>query len=92
MNKPDEDARKHGLSRKKMFCARKNKFSLNMQAVSNCGGASADCIAFEASDLYIDLKNGLLHDDLTLYGDNAYVNKSYMATSISNVSGGGEDI
>ena len=39
MDKPDEeDARKCGLSWKKVFCARKNKFGLKMQAVSDCHG------------------------------------------------------
>jgi hypothetical protein len=67
-------------------CARKGKFGLNMQAVCDCrgqifdlsinyGGTSADCIAFEASDLFGDLENGLLHPSLSLYGDNAYLNK-----------------
>ena len=32
-----------------------------------------------------------MHDNLTLYGDNAYVNKSYMATPFLDVSCGGED-
>ena len=83
-----------------MLSARKGKFGLNMQAVSDCcvqildlsinyGGASADCIAFEASDLFEDLENVLLHPSLSLYGDNAYLNKSYMATPFPNASGGG---
>jgi hypothetical protein len=104
MNKPSEkDAKICGLSRKKMLCARKGKFGLNMQAVSDCrgrirdmsinyGGASADCIAFEASDLFNELENGLLHPSLSLDGDNAYLNKSYMETPFPNVSGGGEDV
>jgi hypothetical protein len=88
MNKPSEkDAKKCELSQKKMLCARKGKFGLNMQAMSDCcrqifdlsinfGGALANCIAFEASDLFGNLGNGLLHASLSLYGDNAYLNKS----------------
>ena len=105
MEKPSQiDAQESGLSRKKLLCARKNKFGLNMQAVSDCRGrildlsinygrASADIIAFEASDLYDKLEKGLLRNSrLALFGDNAYVNKCYMATPFPNVSSGGEDI
>ena len=104
MEKPSQiDAQECGLSQKKLLCARKNKFGFNMQAVSDCrgmildlsinyGGASAEIIAFEASDLYDKLEKGLLHNSrLALFGDNAYVNKSYMATPFPNVSSGGED-
>ena len=68
MEKPSQiDAQESGLSRKKLLCARKNKFGLNMQALSDCrgrildlsinyGGASGDIIAFEASDLMTNWK------------------------------------
>jgi DDE superfamily endonuclease len=104
ISKPTEkDSKRSGVSRKKLFCARKGKFGLNMQAVSdrrgrildmsiNYGGSSSDCLAFEASDLYRRLEDGLLTDDLILFGDNAYINSKYMATPFPNVSGGGEDI
>jgi hypothetical protein len=63
-----------------LLCMRKNKIGLNMQAVFDCrgrilemsinyGGASANIIAFEASDLYDKLENSLLHNSgLTLFG------------------------
>ena len=58
------------------------KFGLNMQAVSdvhgrildfsiNYGGASSDCLAFEASDLFQKLENGILDEGSTFFGDNA---------------------
>lgn len=102
--KPSEkDARRSGVSRKKLLCARKGKFGLNMQGVSdlrgrfldisiNYGGSSSDCLAFEASDLFRRLEDGLLAENLILFGDNAYINSKYMATPFPNVSAGGEDI
>ncbi|KAL3772835.1 hypothetical protein ACHAW5_009512 [Stephanodiscus triporus] len=91
--------KKAGVDHKKFLCGRKHKYSLNCQAVSDCqgciidisikyGGASSDCMAFEASDLHKWLKNGLLHQDapsnnerFVLFGDNAYLN------SFTNVGG-----
>lgn len=98
-----KDSKKAGTDRQKLFCARKNKFGLNMQAVSdvrgrildfsiNYGGASSDCIAFESGDLYKKLERGILRDGLVLFGDNAYLNTEYMATPFPNVSRGAEDI
>jgi len=103
IGKPSEkDAKRAEISRKKLFCARKNKFGLNCQAVSDrrgkildisikYGGASLDCLAFEASDLYQRLNNGLLADGLVLFGDNAYLNTSFMATPYPNAKAGTED-
>jgi hypothetical protein len=81
-----------------LYCV-KGKFGLNDQAMGNIngnildlsivyGGSAADCVAFEASDLYHRLKNCLLKDGLVLFGDNAYLNSTFMvATLYSNVSG-----
>jgi len=55
------------------------------------GRASSDCLAFEGSDIFQDLESGLLHDDLVLFGDNAYLNSKYMVTPYLNVSSGGKD-
>lgn len=76
---------------------------MNCQAVSDCrgrildisikcGGASSDCLAFEASELHSRLENGLMHQDgdndrFVLFGDNAYLNTAYMATPFTNVAG-----
>ena len=88
---------------RKNSCGRKNKFRLNCQAVSDChgrilnisiiyGGSSSDCLAFEGSDLHNWLENRLMKKDgnkprFVLFGDNAYLNSSYMATPYPNVSG-----
>ena len=104
MLKPSlKEAEKCGVDQKKFLCGRKHKFGLNCQAVSDCrgrildisiknGGSASDCVAFEASDLYKRLENGLMHQDgdnrrFVLFGDNAYLNTSYMATPFTNVSG-----
>jgi hypothetical protein len=55
------------------------------------GGSTADCLAFEASDLCKRLRNNLLAPGLVLFGDNAYINSEYMATPYPNVSGGSKD-
>jgi hypothetical protein len=103
IHKPSEsDAATSGCGRKKFLCARKHKFGLNCQAVSDCrgrildisityGGSAADCIAFEASDLYTRLERGLLAPGLVLFGDNAYLNTFFMATPFPRVSSGCRD-
>ncbi len=87
----------------KFFCARKRKFALNCQAVSDCRGrildisircpgSSSDLYAFEMSTLYQKLQNeNFLAPGLCIFGDNAYVNTPYMATPYPNVSGGDKD-
>jgi len=102
-HKPTEkDAAKAGVGRKKFVCGQKGKFGLNCQAISDLrgrildtsieyGGASSDCLAFEGSDIFQHLESGLLHDDLVLFGDNAYLNSKCMVTPYPNVSRGGKD-
>jgi len=93
--KPTEkDASAAGIGRK--------KFGLNCQAVSDVsgrilyisivyGGASSDCMAIEASDLFRQLEDGLLHKSLVLFGDNAYLNSHFMVTPYPNVSSESKD-
>ena len=84
------------------FCGRKHKFGLNCQAVSDrrgkfldlsihYGGSSSDSLAFEASDLCTRLESGLLSDGLVLFGDNAYINRTYLATPYPNIGGGSKN-
>lgn len=103
MLKPSQrEAQEAGVDQKKFLCGRKHKFGLNCQAVSDCrgrildisikyGGASSDCLAFEASDLHSRLESGLMKQDgdnerYVLFGDNAYLNTAYMATPFTNVA------
>jgi hypothetical protein len=98
----EEDVAMAGCGRRKYFCGRKGKFGSNCQAVSDVRGwildlliglpgASSDCIAFEASNLYERLEGGLLKKGLVLFGDNAHLNTRYMATLFLNVSSGSKD-
>ena len=91
-----------GIGQQKFFCGRKSKFGLNCQAVAdvrgrfldisiNYGGALSDLLAFEASALCHRLEKGLLAPNLSLYGDNAYLNSPFMATPFPNVSKGPKD-
>ena len=87
----------------KFMCGRKHKFGLNCQAVCdvNCKfldmsiifpGSTSDCLAFEGSNLFWRLENGLLHDNFCLYGDNAYINTKYMAMPYSEQCGSDKDV
>ena len=78
-------------------CGQKGKFGLNWQAIYNVcgrildisivyGGASSDYLAFEGSDIFAQLEAGLLHDNIVLFNDNAYLNSHYMVTPCPNIS------
>jgi hypothetical protein len=54
-------------------------------------GSTADCLAFEASDLCFRMEKNLLKPGLVLFGDNAYLNSRYMAMPYPNVSCGSRD-
>ena len=55
------------------------------------GGSSSDLLAFEGSPLRVLLeKEGFLAPGLCIFGDNAYVNRNFMATPYPNVSGDSE--
>ena len=88
MLKPSKrEVPKAGYDQKKFLCARKHKFRLNCQAVSDCrrqildisikyGAFSLDLLTFEASTLYRCLEDGLMKKDgekerFILFGDNA---------------------
>jgi hypothetical protein len=97
-----KEATSAGIGQGKFLCSGKHKFGLNCQAVSDCcgcildifikyGRSSSDLLAFEASDLFHPLENGLMKKDhnkprFVLFGDNAYLNTSYIATPFPTVS------
>ena len=68
MQKPSlKEVQRVGVCQKKILCGRKHKFRLNFQAVADVNGRildisvvygalAADCVAFEASDLYSRLE------------------------------------
>jgi hypothetical protein len=55
------------------------------------GGALLDCLAVEGSDIYHQLECSLLHENLILFGDNAYLNLKFMVTPFPNVSSGSKE-
>jgi hypothetical protein len=84
------------------FCLPKGKFGLNCQAISDVccrildnlivhSGAMSDFLAFKGSDIYQQLECGLLHDNLVLFGDNAYLNLHFMVMPFPNVSRGSKN-
>ena len=103
IHKPSKkDCLEVGCDSGKFMCARKKKFGLNCQAVCDVRGrildisimypgSTSDCLAFEGMSLFRDLEEGLLAPGLCLFGDNAYLNSTYMATPYSGVSGGTKD-
>jgi len=103
IHKPTKKEQEHSSTdAAKFLCSRKNKYGLNLQGVADSrgrildfsivyGGASSDCIAFEASNLWKRLEKGLLKPGLVLFGDNAYLNTPYMATPYGNVGPGAKD-
>jgi hypothetical protein len=86
----------------KFYCSRKAKYGLSMQAVCDASrrfldvsilqpASASDYLCFVVSDLCRRLDEGLIDNELCLFGDNAYVNKSYLATPYSNVGEGSKD-
>ena len=55
------------------------------------GGASPNCLAFEGNEIFAQLEAGSLHDNLVLFGDNAYLNSHHMVTPYPNISIGSKD-
>jgi hypothetical protein len=93
-----KNATRVAVDQKKFLCGHKYKFDLNCQAVADVNGKilniskaygalAADCVAFEASDLFARLEDGLLQNGYVLFGDNAYLNSFFVATPYVNVSG-----
>jgi len=79
-----KQGKKVGVDQRKFLCGRKHKFGLNCQAIADVNGkildisvvygaSSADCVAFEASDLHAR-EDGLLQNGYVLFGNNAYLN------------------
>jgi hypothetical protein len=97
IQRPSEtECERLGVGSGKFFCARKHKFGLNCQAVCDCRGrildisvvfpgTTSDCLAFEGSSLFQRLERGLLLPHLCFFGDNAYLNSTYMATPFVGV-------
>ena len=87
----------------KFYCGRKGKFGLNLQAVCDARrqftyislqhpASASDYLAFITSSLYGQLTEGEgIPQGYCLYGDNAYVNESYMAVPFQATANGPKD-
>ena len=83
----------------KFFCGRKKKCGLNCQAVRDVRGqildisilypgSTSDCLAFKSMSLFRILEECISAPGLCLFGNNAYLNTTYMmATPYSTASG-----
>ena len=92
-----------GVDSGKFYCGGKCKFGLNLQGVCDAcqrfthisvqhPTSSSDYLSFVMSSLYQQLTQGLgLPNGYCLYGDNAYVNESYMSVPYPNTSSGPRD-
>ena len=92
-----------GVDDGKFYCRRKGKFCLNLQAVCDAKcqftyislqlpTSASDYLAFVTSSLYGQLTEAEgLSAGYCLYGDNAYVNESYMAMPFQAMSNGPKD-
>jgi hypothetical protein len=87
----------------KVFCGRKHKFGLNLQGTCDSEGhfldvcighpaSTSDYLSFATSSFQSQTETpGFLAPGLCIFGDNAYVNCSYMATPYKNVPSGSKD-
>lgn len=101
---PKEDLKDlgHGGS-DQLYCERKKKFGLNMQAIcddkkrflhvicAHPGSASDYTVWLDCRFRRTVEKPGFLKPGLALYGDNAYINTPYMITPFKEVSKGSMD-
>jgi len=83
--------RRTGCGEKTFFCQRKNKFGLNMQAICDKNlnfswvdirfpGSVSDYLSWIASGFPKQIEDlNLVCPGFAIYGDNAYVSRSYMA-------------
>ena len=93
-----------GVDSGKFLCGRKGKFGLNLQGICDARRrftyisiqhpvSASDYLAFVTSALYGRLTNDdtTLPNGYCLYGDNAYVNDTYMAVPYPMISSGPKD-
>ena len=98
-----KECEKVGVDSGKFYCGRKAKFRLNLQGVCDTcrrftyisvqhPASASDYLSFVTSSLYQQLTEGSgLPNRYCLYGDNAYVNETYMSVPFPNTSSGPRD-
>ncbi|KAG7353530.1 DDE superfamily endonuclease [Nitzschia inconspicua] len=88
----------------KFYCGRKKKFGVTLQAICDHKrrfidielghpGSTSDYLCFTTSTIHRKLlrNSNLLAPELTFFGDNAYVNTSFMATPFKGKQSGVKD-
>ena len=93
-----------GVDCRKFLCGPKRKFGLNLQGICDARrrftyisiqhpASASDYLAYVTSALYGHLTNDdtALPNGYCLYGDNAYVNDTYMAVPYPMISSGSKD-
>ena len=91
-----KDCREAGCDEGKFNCSRKKKYGLNCQAVCDVWGrildisihypgCTSDCRAFKGMSFHQQLEDGISAPGLCIFGDNAYLNTSYMETPYQGV-------
>ena len=98
-----KECEKVGVDSGKFYCGWKAKFGLNLQGVCDVcrrityisvqhPASASDYLSFATSSLYQQLTEGSgLPNGYCLYGDNAYVNETYMSIPFPNTSSGPKD-
>ena len=98
-----KECEKIGVDSGKFYCGWKAKFGLNLQGVCDAchrftyisvqhPASASDYLSFVTSLLYQQLTEGSgLPNGHCLYGDNAYVNETYMSIPFPNTSSGPRD-
>ena len=98
-----KECEKVGVDIGKFYCDQKAKFGLNLRGVCDAHrrftyisvqnpASASDCLSFVTSSLYEQLMEGSgLPNGYCLYGDNAYVNETYMSVPFPNTSSGPRD-
>ena len=105
LEKPSKDqCNEVGVDSGKFLCGQKGKFSLNLQGICDARqrftyisiqhpASASDYLAFVTSALYGHLTNDetRLPNGYCLYGDNAYVNDTFMTVPYPMISSGPKD-
>ena len=98
-----KECEKVGVDSGKFYCGWKAKFGLNLQGVCDAcrrftyisvqpPASASDYLSFVTSSLYQQLIEGAgLPNGYCLYGDNAYVNETYMSVPFPNMSSSPRD-
>lgn len=105
INKPCQKSKlQSGIGPKKFYCGRKKKFGINLQAICDHRrrfldidvrhpGSTSDYLSFSTSKIHSKILTvpNFLHPSLHFFGDNAYVNTSFMATPFKGSHSGVKD-